>query len=121
LARCPASRTHAPPPPGLPRSLARRQNNLRELWALLHFLEPEKFPDCDAFAERYDTEDAEKVGRQADARARRPTKCQGGASVFGEDGRLPASPLCRWRAASLLLGPLPSRQHPLCLLPAPSA
>ncbi|KAG1670418.1 hypothetical protein FOA52_010153 [Chlamydomonas sp. UWO 241] len=29
------------------------QNNLRELWALLHFLEPQKFHDADAFEEEY--------------------------------------------------------------------
>lgn len=34
---------------------------MRELWALLHFLEPEQFPDCDAFVEQYSTNDANKV------------------------------------------------------------
>lgn len=39
------------------------QNNLRELWALLHVLEPDQFPDCEAFEGQYSTKDAEKVGR----------------------------------------------------------
>jgi chromodomain-helicase-DNA-binding protein 1 len=29
------------------------QNNLRELWAILNFLHPEKFQDCDDFEERH--------------------------------------------------------------------
>ena len=37
------------------------QNSLKELWALLHFLEPSKFPDCDAFEQRYSLDDAEGV------------------------------------------------------------
>ena len=37
------------------------QNSLKELWALLHFLEPGKFPDCEAFEQRYSLEDAEGV------------------------------------------------------------
>ncbi|KIY94476.1 chromodomain-helicase-DNA-binding protein 1 [Monoraphidium neglectum] len=37
------------------------QNNMRELWALLHFLEPEQFPDCESFEEQYNTKDADKV------------------------------------------------------------
>jgi SNF2 family DNA or RNA helicase len=59
-----ASLTRRLPNPTRPPAARRhpRQNNLRELWALLHFLEPQLFPDCDAFAERYDLEDAEKVG-----------------------------------------------------------
>lgn len=29
------------------------QNNLRELWAILNFLEPEKFSHCEDFEERH--------------------------------------------------------------------
>lgn len=32
------------------------QNTLKELWALLHFLDPDKFPNCEAFEENYSLE-----------------------------------------------------------------
>lgn len=37
------------------------QNSLKELWALLHFLEPSRFPDCEAFEARYSLDDAQGV------------------------------------------------------------
>jgi chromodomain-helicase-DNA-binding protein 1 len=37
------------------------QNSMRELWALLHFLEPAKFPDIDAFDARHSLQRAEDV------------------------------------------------------------
>ena len=39
------------------------QNNIRELWALLHFLHPERFPDAAAFEAAHDAEDAAGVAR----------------------------------------------------------
>ena len=35
------------------------QNSLKELWALLHFLEQSRFPDCEAFEARYSLDDAQ--------------------------------------------------------------
>ena len=35
------------------------QNSLKELWALLHFLEPARFPDCETFEARYCLDDAQ--------------------------------------------------------------
>lgn len=43
------------------------QNNLRELWALLHFLHPDKFPDCEEFEDEYDVKDPESVRARAAA------------------------------------------------------
>ena len=37
------------------------QNSMHELWALLHFLEPLKFPDADAFVSRHSLQKAEEV------------------------------------------------------------
>ncbi|GAX85223.1 hypothetical protein CEUSTIGMA_g12643.t1 [Chlamydomonas eustigma] len=37
------------------------QNSLKELWALLHFLEPDKFPDSEAFEEEYSTQTMDGV------------------------------------------------------------
>lgn len=37
------------------------QNSLKELWALLHFLDPVKFDDADAFAAEYEVREAEQV------------------------------------------------------------
>ncbi|KAK3264131.1 hypothetical protein CYMTET_27107 [Cymbomonas tetramitiformis] len=37
------------------------QNSIKELWALLHFLEPEKFPDSEEFGERYALKEAEEI------------------------------------------------------------
>eukprot|EP00898_Chlorokybus_atmophyticus_P008817 jgi/Chlat1/8937/Chrsp94S08325 len=37
------------------------QNSLKELWALLHFLEPSKFASMEEFEAKYDTEDADKI------------------------------------------------------------
>lgn len=37
------------------------QNSIKELWALLHFLEPEKFPDSAAFEAAHSLTDAEGV------------------------------------------------------------
>ena len=34
---------------------------MRELWALLHFLEPAKFPDIDEFDARHSLQHAEDV------------------------------------------------------------
>ncbi|KAL4434102.1 hypothetical protein ABPG75_000543 [Micractinium tetrahymenae] len=39
------------------------QNNIKELWALLHFLHPEKFPDCEEFEEEFDMNNPEAVAR----------------------------------------------------------
>ena len=35
------------------------QNSLKELWALLHFLDTHRFPDCEAFEARYSLDDAQ--------------------------------------------------------------
>lgn len=35
------------------------QNSLKELWALLHFLEPNRFHDCETFEARYCLDDAQ--------------------------------------------------------------
>jgi len=37
------------------------QNSLRELWALLHFLDPAKFPDSAEFEKEYEVKEAEQV------------------------------------------------------------
>lgn len=37
------------------------QNNMRELWALLHFLHPDKFPSSAAFEAEYNMQDPEQV------------------------------------------------------------
>ncbi|KAK9824197.1 hypothetical protein WJX72_008454 [[Myrmecia] bisecta] len=37
------------------------QNSMKELWALLHFLEPDKFPDCQAFEARHNLQKADEV------------------------------------------------------------
>lgn len=37
------------------------QNSLRELWALLHFLDPAKFPDSAEFEREYEVKEAEQV------------------------------------------------------------
>lgn len=37
------------------------QNSLRELWALLHFLDPVKFPDSAEFEREYEVKEAEQV------------------------------------------------------------
>lgn len=39
------------------------QNTLKELWALLHFLEPKKFPNIEEFEETYSMEDGEKLAK----------------------------------------------------------
>eukprot|EP00803_Ostreobium_quekettii_P001086 evm.model.scf_853EXC.5 EVM.evm.TU.scf_853EXC.5 scf_853EXC:28406-44371(+) len=39
------------------------QNTLRELWALLYFLVPNKFPDCKEFEENYSLENPQEVAR----------------------------------------------------------
>ena len=39
------------------------QNSMRELWALLHFLEPAKFPDIEEFDARHSLQHAEDVRR----------------------------------------------------------
>ena len=53
---------HAPAPPLTPRlTPPPPQNNIRELWALLHFLEPARFPNSDAFEAEYDMRDPEKA------------------------------------------------------------
>ena len=46
------------------------QNNLRELWALMHFIEPHKFSDLEEFESKYSIEEADKVqGREKRAQA----------------------------------------------------
>ena len=40
------------------------QNSIKELWALLHFLEPHKFPSCSHFEETHSLTDAEGVRLQ---------------------------------------------------------
>jgi hypothetical protein len=37
------------------------QNNIHELWALLHFLHPDKFPDAPEFEAEYNMADPEAV------------------------------------------------------------
>ncbi len=37
------------------------QNSMKELWCLLHFLEPNKFPDCAEFEKRYSLQNADEV------------------------------------------------------------
>lgn len=37
------------------------QNNLRELWALMHFIEPQKFSDVEEFESKYSIQEADKV------------------------------------------------------------
>ena len=39
------------------------QNNIRELWALLHFLQPAKFPSSETFEEEHDVRDPAGVQR----------------------------------------------------------
>ncbi|KAL4856079.1 Protein CHROMATIN REMODELING 5 [Chlorella vulgaris] len=39
------------------------QNNMRELWALLHFLHPDKFPSSAAFEAEYNMQDPEQVAK----------------------------------------------------------
>lgn len=38
------------------------QNCLKELWALLHFLEPATFGSCEAFEAAYSLDESEQVG-----------------------------------------------------------
>jgi hypothetical protein len=38
------------------------QNSLKELWALLHFLEPAAFGSCEQFEATYSLQDSEQVG-----------------------------------------------------------
>jgi SNF2 family DNA or RNA helicase len=47
------------------------QNNMRELWALLHFLHPDKFPSSAAFEAEYNMQDPEQVGLRAGVEAGR--------------------------------------------------
>ena len=37
------------------------QNSIKELWALLHFLEPMRFPDCADFEANHSLDNAEHV------------------------------------------------------------
>ncbi len=39
------------------------QNSMRELWCLLHFLEPNKFPDAEEFERRHSLKEAQEVCR----------------------------------------------------------
>jgi chromodomain-helicase-DNA-binding protein 1 len=39
------------------------QNSMKELWALLHFLDPAKFPDQDAFVEQHSLSDADAINK----------------------------------------------------------
>jgi SNF2-related domain len=39
------------------------QNSVKELWALLHFLEPHRFPTCEDFELRYDLKNPESVSQ----------------------------------------------------------
>jgi SNF2-related domain len=49
------------------------QNSIKELWCLLHFLDPHQFPDCLEFEKRYSLSssllNAEEVGSPATAQA----------------------------------------------------
>jgi chromodomain-helicase-DNA-binding protein 1 len=40
------------------------QNSMKELWALLHFLEPQKFPNAEDFDSRHSLKKAEEVRLQ---------------------------------------------------------
>lgn len=37
------------------------QNSIKELWCLLHFLQPDKFPDCAHFEATHSLQNAEHV------------------------------------------------------------
>ena len=37
------------------------QNSMRELWCLLHFLEPNKFPSAEEFERRHSLKEAQEV------------------------------------------------------------
>ena len=37
------------------------QNSMRELWCLLHFLEPNKFPNAEEFERRHSLKEAQEV------------------------------------------------------------
>ena len=39
------------------------QNSIKELWALLHFLEPMRFPSLDDFERRYDLQNSDSVSQ----------------------------------------------------------
>jgi chromodomain-helicase-DNA-binding protein 1 len=39
------------------------QNSVKELWALLHFLEPFRFPSCEDFEFKYDLKNSESVSQ----------------------------------------------------------
>lgn len=39
------------------------QNSVKELWALLHFLEPYRFQTCEDFEQRYDLRNPESVSQ----------------------------------------------------------
>lgn len=43
------------------------QNNTKELWSLLNFIEPSKFPSLDNFQETYGTMDSEYQASDVDA------------------------------------------------------
>ena len=38
------------------------QNSIKELWALLHFLDANKFPSCEHFEAQHSLDNAEQVG-----------------------------------------------------------
>lgn len=39
------------------------QNSVKELWALLHFLDSYRFPSCDDFQRKYDLQNPESVSQ----------------------------------------------------------
>ncbi len=45
------------------------QNSMRELWCLLHFLEPSKFPDAEEFERRHSLKEAQEVCKPCTSRA----------------------------------------------------
>lgn len=61
LARRPPAPLHTCPAATAPLPPIARQNNIRELWALLHFLHPERFTDSEDFEAEYDVHDPESV------------------------------------------------------------
>lgn len=73
------------------------QNSIKELWCLLHFLDPQQFPDCAEFEKRYSLSssllNAEEVG-----------------FIKRELGTLPKRRKCSWGTRELV----DSAWWPLC-------
>ena len=70
------------------------QNSMRELWCLLHFLEPSKFPDAEEFERRHSLKEAQEASAEAAPQD---------SALWGTPWS--ASPCCQW----LLAGGAPKR------------